>query len=92
MVKLSEKHKAELSRIRVDLPEWSAMELGLMEDQKPSLIKYLLDNGTLETWLHDTQSRMEEMHANAMHQGYNTIEANEFCRRDLLEEYMPELF
>ena len=68
------------------------MELGLMEDHKPSLIKYLLDNGTLETWLHDTQSRMEEMHTNAMRQGYNTIEANELCRRDLLEEYMPKLF
>lgn len=92
MVKLSGKHKAELSRIRVDLPEWSAMELSLMEDHKPSLIKYLLEDGTLESWLHDTQSRMEEMHADAMRQGYNIIEANEFCRRDLLEEYMPELF
>ena len=71
--------------------KWAAMELSLMEDNKPELLKERLEAGTLEEWLDQTQDRMEEKHSNLLQQGLNSLEANEVVRQELLEEYLPEM-
>ena len=89
---MTEQEKTKVENLKETLPTWARMELDLMEDNKPERLQRLLKEEKLEEWLMRTQKEKSEMQTELCQQGYNDLEADEIVRRDLLEEYLPEMF
>ena len=89
---MTEQEKTKVENLKETLPTWARMELDLMEDNNPERLQRLLKEEKLEEWLMRTQQEKAEMQTELCQQGYNDLEADEIVRRDLQEEYLPEMF